>query len=50
FDLSPELAERVRRFNAACGLTMFMTMTATLAALLYRYSGQQDLRIGAPVA
>ncbi|MDU5677399.1 MAG: amino acid adenylation domain-containing protein, partial [Pseudomonas aeruginosa] len=50
FDLSPELAERVRRFNAARGLTMFMTMTATLAALLYRYSGQQDLRIGAPVA
>ncbi|MBF3233477.1 hypothetical protein HKW85_37305, partial [Pseudomonas aeruginosa] len=48
--LSPELAERVRRFNAARGLTMFMTMTATLAALLYRYSGQQDLRIGAPVA
>lgn len=50
FDLSPELAERVRRFNAARGLTMFMTMTAALAALLYRYSGQQDLRIGAPVA
>ena len=50
FDLSPELADRVRRFNAARGLTMFMTMTATLAALLYRYSGQQDLRIGAPVA
>ncbi|VTM11577.1 peptide synthase [Pseudomonas aeruginosa] len=40
----------MRRFNAARGLTMFMTMTATLAALLYRYSGQQDLRIGAPVA
>ncbi|PRD26217.1 UNVERIFIED_CONTAM: lgrB [Trichonephila clavipes] len=50
FDLSPELAERVRRFNAARGLTLFMTMTATLAILLYRYSGQQDLRIGAPVA
>lgn len=27
-----------------------MTMTATLAALLHRYSGQRDLRIGAPVA
>ncbi|MET2901811.1 condensation domain-containing protein, partial [Vibrio rotiferianus] len=25
-------------------------MTATLAVLLHRYSGQQDLRIGAPVA
>ncbi|MCB2251007.1 non-ribosomal peptide synthetase [Pseudomonas chlororaphis] len=50
FDLSDELAARVRRFNAENGLTLFMTMTATLAVLLYRYSGQTDLRIGAPVA
>jgi len=50
FDLSDELAARVRRFNAERGLTLFMTMTATLAVLLYRYSGQTDLRIGAPVA
>jgi len=50
FDLSAELAARVRAFNAERGLTLFMTMTATLAVLLYRYSGQTDLRIGAPVA
>ncbi|MDD0974695.1 non-ribosomal peptide synthetase [Pseudomonas fontis] len=50
FDLSDELAARVQAFNAAHGLTLFMTMTATLAALLFRYSGQNDLRIGAPVA
>ncbi|MEG5263209.1 non-ribosomal peptide synthetase [Pseudomonas sp. JDS28PS106] len=50
FDLSPELAARVRAFNSRNGLTLFMTMTATLATLLYRYSGQTDLRIGAPVA
>ncbi|MEG0859820.1 MAG: non-ribosomal peptide synthetase [Pseudomonas sp.] len=50
FDLSPQLAARVRAFNAERGLTLFMTMTATLAVLLYRYSAQQDLRIGAPVA
>ncbi|MGE8151751.1 non-ribosomal peptide synthetase [Pseudomonas vancouverensis] len=50
FDLSDELAARVRAFNAQHGLTLFMTMTATLATLLYRYSGQTDLRIGAPVA
>ncbi|MFK8329978.1 non-ribosomal peptide synthetase [Pseudomonas sp. BJa5] len=50
FDLNPQLAERVQAFNAERGLTLFMTMTATLAVLLYRYSGQQDLRIGAPVA
>ncbi|SDU98657.1 non-ribosomal peptide synthetase [Pseudomonas mucidolens] len=50
FDLSDELATRVRAFNAERGLTLFMTMTATLAVLLYRYSGQTDVRIGAPVA
>ncbi|MFJ4143749.1 non-ribosomal peptide synthetase [Pseudomonas sp. NPDC089734] len=50
FDLSDELAAKVRAFNASHGLTLFMTMTATLATLLYRYSGQTDLRIGAPVA
>ncbi|NUT79699.1 non-ribosomal peptide synthetase [Pseudomonas brassicacearum] len=50
FDLSDELAARVRAFNAQQGLTLFMTMTAALAVLLYRYSGQTDLRIGAPVA
>ncbi|WP_179178636.1 non-ribosomal peptide synthetase [Pseudomonas sivasensis] len=50
FDLSDALAARVRAFNAERGLTLFMTMTATLAVLLYRYSGQTDLRIGAPVA
>ncbi|MCU1758285.1 non-ribosomal peptide synthetase [Pseudomonas sp. 14P_8.1_Bac3] len=50
FDLSDDLAARVRTFNAQNGLTLFMTMTAALAVLLYRYSGQTDLRIGAPVA
>ncbi|WP_374091361.1 non-ribosomal peptide synthase/polyketide synthase, partial [Pseudomonas sp. TH10] len=50
FDLSDDLATRVRAFNAKNGLTLFMTMTAALATLLYRYSGQTDLRIGAPVA
>jgi amino acid adenylation domain-containing protein/non-ribosomal peptide synthase protein (TIGR01720 family) len=50
FDLGDELAAEVRRFNAEQGLTLFMTMTAALAVLLYRYSGQRDLRIGAPVA
>jgi len=50
FDLSDELAAKVRAFNGQQGLTLFMTMTAALAVLLYRYSGQTDLRIGAPVA
>lgn len=50
FSLPPEVAQRVRAFNARQGLTLFMTCTAALAALLHRYSGQTDLRIGMPVA
>ncbi|MFV0278725.1 MAG: amino acid adenylation domain-containing protein, partial [Parahaliea sp.] len=50
FDLPDELAARVHAFNAARGSTLFMTVTAALALLLYRYSGQRDLRIGVPVA
>ncbi|ACE85089.1 non-ribosomal peptide synthetase [Cellvibrio japonicus] len=50
FDLPDELAARVHAFNATRGTTLFMTVTAALALLLYRYSGQDDLRIGVPVA
>ncbi|WP_129933703.1 MULTISPECIES: non-ribosomal peptide synthetase [unclassified Pseudomonas] len=50
FELDPALVARVHAFNSQRGLTLFMTMTTTLAALLHRYSGQRDLRIGAPVA
>ena len=50
FSLPPAVAQRVRAFNARQGLTLFMTCTAALAALLHRYSGQTELRIGMPVA
>ncbi|MDR6232875.1 non-ribosomal peptide synthase/polyketide synthase [Pseudomonas oryzihabitans] len=50
FSLPPEAAQRVRAFNARQGLTLFMTCTAAFAALLHRYSGQTELRIGMPVA
>ena len=50
FDLSEDLVARVQSFNAAQGMTLFMTSVAALAILLYRYSGQSDLRIGVPVA
>ncbi|TBV09274.1 non-ribosomal peptide synthase/polyketide synthase [Phytopseudomonas dryadis] len=50
FVLDQGLARRVNRFNGERGLTLFMTMTAALAVLLYRYGGQDDLRIGVPLA
>ncbi|TRX76808.1 non-ribosomal peptide synthase/polyketide synthase [Pseudomonas mangiferae] len=50
FSLDDDLARRLKAFNAEHGLTLFMTMTAALGLLLYRYGGQEDLRIGTPVA
>lgn len=42
------LAKRLREFNAAQGVTLFMTAMATFQVLLYRYSGQSDFCIGTP--
>jgi NRPS condensation-like uncharacterized protein len=50
FEVEPALARGLRAFHAEHGLTSFMTATAALGILLYRYSGQDDLRIGTPVA
>jgi len=45
-DLAPALDALSRRESA----TLFMTLLAGFAALLYRYTGQKDLVVGAPVA
>ncbi|MBL7749398.1 MAG: amino acid adenylation domain-containing protein, partial [Chitinophagaceae bacterium] len=34
----------------SCGATLFMGLTALVKALLYRYTGQNDIIIGTPVA
>src|SRR6185295_16415276 len=44
--LSAELAALSRR----CGATPFMTSLAAFQALLHRYTGQDDLVVGSPVA
>ena len=49
-DLSGDLAERLKAFSKRESATLFMALTAAFNALLYRYSGQQDICIGTPVA
>ena len=44
------LAERLRRFAQERQVTPFVLLLAGLKLFLGRYSGQQDLRIGTPVA
>jgi hypothetical protein len=48
--LSPELTSRLKALSQACGCTLFMTLLAAFSTLLYRYSGQDDILIGSPIA
>ena len=50
FALEPALAKGLMTLARQRGLTPFMLLLASFQALLHRYSGQTDLRIGVPVA
>ena len=50
FALQPALAKDLLTLAKQRGVTPFMLLLASFQALLYRYSGQEDLRIGVPVA
>ncbi|MGQ0703706.1 MAG: amino acid adenylation domain-containing protein, partial [Gemmatimonadales bacterium] len=46
---SASLLEQLRALAAAHDSTLFMTLLASFKAILYRYSGQQDIVVGAPI-
>ncbi|WP_226886988.1 condensation domain-containing protein, partial [Nisaea nitritireducens] len=48
--LPPELTERLEAFSRAKGATLFMTLLAAFKVLLHRYSGQEDILVGSPIA
>ena len=48
--LPAQLVDRLTALGAAHGATLFMTAFAAFAVLLARYSGQEDLLLGSPVA
>jgi amino acid adenylation domain-containing protein len=48
--LDRALRDRLRALARQHGCTLFITLLAALRALLYRYTGQRDLCIGAPTA
>ena len=49
-ELGSDLSELVRRFSRAESVTPFMTLLAVYQLLLSRYSGQDDIAVGTPVA
>ncbi|RJS23199.1 non-ribosomal peptide synthetase [Corallococcus sp. H22C18031201] len=50
FHLPPELSQAVDELCRREGVTLFMTLLAGFTALLQRYSGREDIVVGAPVA
>jgi amino acid adenylation domain-containing protein/non-ribosomal peptide synthase protein (TIGR01720 family) len=50
FALPIDLTDQLRALSQQAGATLFMTLTAAFQTLLARYSGQEDICIGTPVA
>ncbi|MEO1427763.1 MAG: amino acid adenylation domain-containing protein [Cyanobacteria bacterium J06633_8] len=50
FTLNADLTQKVKTLSQSSGTTLFMTLFAAFATLLYRYSGQSDITIGSPIA
>ncbi|MCM5681089.1 amino acid adenylation domain-containing protein [Schlegelella sp. S2-27] len=48
--LPQPLCEQLRRSARGEGVTVFMLLLSGLHALLHRYTGQRDIRIGVPIA
>ncbi|NEQ08205.1 MAG: amino acid adenylation domain-containing protein, partial [Moorea sp. SIO4E2] len=50
FQLDTAVSQKLRTLGRGTNSTLFMTLLAAFAVLLSRYSGQQDIVIGTPVA
>ncbi|QHD06684.1 non-ribosomal peptide synthase/polyketide synthase [Pseudomonas sp. R76] len=49
-ELTPQLLASLRSLANAAGVTLPMVLLAAYQALLHRYSGQEDVRVGVPIA
>ncbi|MCP4766410.1 MAG: amino acid adenylation domain-containing protein, partial [Gammaproteobacteria bacterium] len=48
--LTSELSHQLSSFSQQSGVSLFMTLLAAFSVLLSRYSGQQDIVVGSPIA
>jgi len=48
--LSPSLTRQLKSLSQQSGTTLFMTLLSAFAILLYRYTGQNYIMIGTPIA
>src|SRR6266705_487280 len=45
-----DLAEKLNSLSRREGVTLFMTLLAAYQTLLFRYTGQEDIVVGSPIA
>lgn len=50
FEFPTELSRKILEFGNQAGATLFMTLLAGFQTLLQRYSGQNDICVGSPIA
>ncbi|WPO00380.1 non-ribosomal peptide synthetase [Pseudomonas sp. MUP55] len=50
FELAPELTQDLKALARQQGVTLFMLLLASFQTLLHRYSGQEEVRVGVPIA
>ncbi|TCP59316.1 amino acid adenylation domain-containing protein [Tumebacillus sp. BK434] len=50
FTLPQELTEQVKAWSRTQDVTLYMTLLAAFQTLLHRYSGQEEIAVGTPVA
>src|SRR2546427_15370 len=50
FQFSQSLSEQLKAFSTEEGVTLFTTLLAAFKTLLHRYTGQDDILIGCPIA
>jgi amino acid adenylation domain-containing protein/non-ribosomal peptide synthase protein (TIGR01720 family) len=50
FEIEKELYEKVKEFSKQNQTTMFVVMLSVYQALLYRYTSQEDIAVGSPIA
>ncbi|SKB14961.1 non ribosomal peptide synthetase, involved in aeruginosin biosynthesis [Planktothrix sp. PCC 11201] len=50
FQIDPDLTDKLKTLSQRSGVTLFMTLLAAFTTLLFRYSHQEDILIGTPVA
>ncbi len=48
--LPKALTEQIKTFSSQEGATLFMTLLAAFQTLLFRYTGQEDIVVGSPIA